>query len=54
MIHIKHHFLFFSKIIQYLGYGTCVINNPNLYLHYNLSLLNLSSGLNLAGCALNV
>lgn len=34
---------------QYLGYGTCVSKSPNLYLHSSLYLLNLSSGLNLAG-----
>lgn len=39
---------------QYLGSGTCVSKSPNLYLHYSLYLLNLSSGLNLAGWALKV
>ena len=33
---------------------TCVGNILNLLLHVILSLLNLSSGLNLAGCALLV
>ncbi len=39
---------------QYFGYSTCVSKRPNLYLACILYLLNLSSGLNLAGCAFNV